>query len=137
MSRVAARATVHAPPRFPSPPQPARRGGARGAVPSRPPSQCGSWFLVVVPIFGAIYMAVYSKGAPATRDLQRIEATSRSPIFTQVRRAAHIPLRLRPPTHAHTRATRNTPREHPTSTRHATRCACRMRTHARMRTRRG
>ena len=66
-------------------------------------------------IFGAIYTAVYSLGAPATRDLQRIEATSRSPIFTQARRTAHAPLRLRPPTpHA-----RRTPHEHCATRTHA------------------
>ena len=41
------------------------------------------WFLTVMPIFGFLYTLFYSMSSSATRDLQRLEAVSRSPIFTQ------------------------------------------------------
>ena len=41
------------------------------------------WFLCVLPFFGAIYSAAYWLSCSATRDLQRLEAVTRSPIFTQ------------------------------------------------------
>ena len=41
------------------------------------------WFLVVLPLFGAIYCVAYWLSCSATRDLQRLEAVTRSPIFTQ------------------------------------------------------
>ena len=42
------------------------------------------WFLCVLPFFGIIYTAAYYLSCSATRDLQRLEAVTRSPIFTQV-----------------------------------------------------
>ena len=41
------------------------------------------WFLTVLPFFGAIYCVAYWVSCSATRDLQRLEAVTRSPIFTQ------------------------------------------------------
>ena len=41
------------------------------------------WFLVVLPLFGAVYCVAYWLSCSATRDLQRLEAVTRSPIFTQ------------------------------------------------------
>ena len=41
------------------------------------------WFLCVLPVFLAIYSGCYYLSSSATRDLQRLEAVSRSPIYTQ------------------------------------------------------
>jgi len=41
------------------------------------------WFLCALPLFGLVYMSIYRLSNAATRDLQRLEAVSRSPIFTQ------------------------------------------------------
>ena len=41
------------------------------------------WFMAVLPVFLSIYGVAYWLSSSATRDLQRIEAVSRSPIFTQ------------------------------------------------------
>ena len=40
------------------------------------------WFLCVLPFFGAVYVLAYWCSCSATRDLQRLEAVTRSPIFT-------------------------------------------------------
>merc|ERR1719326_2053871 len=40
-------------------------------------------FMIVLPIFAVVYSLAYYISCSATRDLQRLEATSRSPIFTQ------------------------------------------------------
>ena len=42
-----------------------------------------TWFLCVLPFIAAIYVAVYYVSSSATRDLQRLEAVSKSPIYTQ------------------------------------------------------
>ena len=42
------------------------------------------WFATALPLFAVIYVLVYRISSAATRDLQRLEAVSRSPIFTQV-----------------------------------------------------
>ena len=39
--------------------------------------------MIVLPIFAVVYSLAYYISCSATRDLQRLEATSRSPIFTQ------------------------------------------------------
>jgi len=41
------------------------------------------WFAVALPVLMLIYGGLYYTSASATRDLQRLEAVSRSPIFTQ------------------------------------------------------
>ena len=41
------------------------------------------WFLVVLPFFATVYCIAYWVSCSATRDLQRLEAVTRSPIFTQ------------------------------------------------------
>ena len=41
------------------------------------------WFLTVLPAFGLVYAFCYWLSCSATRDLQRLEAVSRSPIFSQ------------------------------------------------------
>jgi len=41
------------------------------------------WFLVALPFFSVVYFGAYIMSSSATRDLQRLEAVSRSPIFTQ------------------------------------------------------
>merc|ERR1719201_2844387 len=41
------------------------------------------WFVCALPIFAVVYVAAYKLSCSATRDLQRLEAVSRSPIFTQ------------------------------------------------------
>ena len=41
------------------------------------------WFLCAMPVFASIYCLFYYISCSATRDLQRLEAVSRSPIFTQ------------------------------------------------------
>jgi ABC-type multidrug transport system fused ATPase/permease subunit len=46
-------------------------------------TQFNPWFLTAMPVFGLIYCGAYYLSSSATRDLQRLEAVSRSPIFTQ------------------------------------------------------
>ena len=41
------------------------------------------WFLTVLPVFAFVYCIAYWVSCSATRDLQRLEAVTRSPIFTQ------------------------------------------------------
>lgn len=41
------------------------------------------WFLCTMPVFALIYTLFYYVSCSATRDLQRLEAVSRSPIYTQ------------------------------------------------------
>jgi ABC-type multidrug transport system fused ATPase/permease subunit len=41
------------------------------------------WFLCALPVIGIIYGATYTSSAPAMRELQRLEALSKSPIYTQ------------------------------------------------------
>jgi len=47
------------------------------------------WFLCALPGIAIIYVIIYSASAAATRDLQRLEAVSRSPIFTQFSETLH------------------------------------------------
>merc|ERR1719253_2148926 len=41
------------------------------------------WFLCALPALAAIYGCTYYVSSSATRDLQRLEAVSKSPIYTQ------------------------------------------------------